>query len=523
MLKKIIFLLLFIQLINLNAQVGIGTSSPAEILDIVSSDAVRTAVRINNDSTGDPMVKFAIADSTYFSMGIDNDDSDKFKIGTFGLVNNTRLTITSAGLVGVGISTPGYRLEVNGDFNLSNSTDEFNIGGVHILSKPFSQNLFVGEGAGSAILSGGSDNVFLGYNAGLANTNADRNVLIGSEAGTAITTGGNNTIIGYQAGSTLATGTANVFIGYQAGASETGSNKLYIANSNTTTPLIYGDFSTSALTFNGSVEVNGQGGDFDFTVQTENLTHALFVDASTDQILVGGSTPITVGGVNAQFQVTGEATQTGFSLVRHADNSSSPHLYFAKARGTSAAPTIVQSGDVLGDFVFYGYDGTDYGTAGAKIEVLVDGTPGVGDMPGQINFQTSADGAGILSTRMTIKESGRIGVNVTDPSSTFEVNGSFARPVTNTTTDLTLTESHSIITANTTSGTITITLPAATDADNRTYTLIKTNASNSLIIDGDGAETINGNVDLTYTNLYSRVTIISDGTSWYILEETTAP
>jgi hypothetical protein len=47
-----------------------------------------------------------------------------------------------------------------------------------------------------------------------------------------------------------ATGNCNVFLGYNAGANEMGSNKLYIANSNTTTPLVHGDFSTKTLTVN---------------------------------------------------------------------------------------------------------------------------------------------------------------------------------------------------------------------------------------------------------------------------------
>jgi hypothetical protein len=39
-------------------------------------------------------------------------------------------------------------------------------------------------------------------------------------------------------------GSGNVFLGYQAGYNETGSNKLYIANSSTSTPMIYGDFTS---------------------------------------------------------------------------------------------------------------------------------------------------------------------------------------------------------------------------------------------------------------------------------------
>ena len=42
-----------------------------------------------------------------------------------------------------------------------------------------------------------------------------------------------------------------------AGSQERGSNKLYIDNTSTPTPLIYGDFETDSLTFNGDVKVTG--------------------------------------------------------------------------------------------------------------------------------------------------------------------------------------------------------------------------------------------------------------------------
>jgi hypothetical protein len=63
----------------------------------------------------------------------------------------------------------------------------------------------------------------------------------------AISSGTANTVLGYQSGFNLSTGAGNVFLGYQAGYNETGSNKLYIANSNTSSPLIYGDFSTGRV------------------------------------------------------------------------------------------------------------------------------------------------------------------------------------------------------------------------------------------------------------------------------------
>ena len=90
-----------------------------------------------------------------------------------------------------------------------------------------------------------------------ANTNGSDNTAIGRNALQSITSGSQNTAIGLGAGSTNSQGTGNIFVGYMAGSQETGSNKLYIDNSATTTPLIYGDFDTDTVTLNGDVKITG--------------------------------------------------------------------------------------------------------------------------------------------------------------------------------------------------------------------------------------------------------------------------
>jgi hypothetical protein len=72
-----------------------------------------------------------------------------------------------------------------------------------------------------------------------------------------LTTGSENTALGTYAGD-QSTGSNNVFIGFQAGFWEQGSNKLYVANSATSTPLVYGDFSAASFTINGSQFVTGK-------------------------------------------------------------------------------------------------------------------------------------------------------------------------------------------------------------------------------------------------------------------------
>ena len=81
--------------------------------------------------------------------------------------------------------------------------------------------------------------------------------------------GNNNVSLGYQAGFN-SIGSGNVFIGKKAGFNETGSNKLYISNSDTNSPLIYGDFSISQLQINGDLTVTN---DFEVvgTIESNNI------------------------------------------------------------------------------------------------------------------------------------------------------------------------------------------------------------------------------------------------------------
>ncbi len=104
----------------------------------------------------------------------------------------------------------------------------------------------------------GNNNVALGSGVLGQNTTGIRNVAIGNGANFWRQGGSYNTIIGYEAGSGiyLNNKSGNVFLGYQAGYNETGDNKLYIENSNSSTPLIYGEFDTDLLRVNGTLDIN---------------------------------------------------------------------------------------------------------------------------------------------------------------------------------------------------------------------------------------------------------------------------
>ena len=146
------------------------------------------------------------------------------------------------------------------------------------------RNIFIGPYAGNLNYSGhagvflgyyagykntGSGNIFLGSSSGYENTTGYLNTYVGNDTGFKQasgyynvymgygtgynkTSGNNNVILGSFAGTNNSTGSGNVFIGQESGYYETGSNKLYIDNSNTASPLIYGDFGTNNLVFNTS-------------------------------------------------------------------------------------------------------------------------------------------------------------------------------------------------------------------------------------------------------------------------------
>jgi len=133
-------------------------------------------------------------------------------------------------------------------------------------------SIFLGNGSG--VSDDGTSNQNLGYGISAlnANTNGYENTAIGIEALkltteghhntalgihslSAITTGSNNTALGTNTGISN-TGSGNIFIGANAAYNELGSNKLYIENSASSTPLIYGDFSSDLLRVNGTLDIN---------------------------------------------------------------------------------------------------------------------------------------------------------------------------------------------------------------------------------------------------------------------------
>ncbi len=109
-------------------------------------------------------------------------------------------------------------------------------------------NVFVGNYTGDNA-NGGNYNTVVGYNAGFNIGDGIENTFIGDYAGKN-NSGTGNVFIGNETGQNNNLGSGNVFIGNQAGKEADVSNKLYIDNSDTPTPLIYGDFTNNRVGIN---------------------------------------------------------------------------------------------------------------------------------------------------------------------------------------------------------------------------------------------------------------------------------
>jgi hypothetical protein len=153
------------------------------------------------------------------------------------------------------------------------------------------------------------------------------------------------------------------------------------------------------------------------------LSERLRIDA-TGRLLVGTSTSITaLIAAGLQVQSTGANAYT--SIGRWDNNGANPGLIFNKSRGGSVGTLgIVQSGDNLGEVSFTGDDGSAFVYA-ARIQAQVDGTPGVGDMPGRLTFSTTADGAASPTERLRITSTGDVGIGTSSPSSLLDISGSY--------------------------------------------------------------------------------------------------
>ncbi len=91
------------------------------------------------------------------------------------------------------------------------------------------------------------------------------------------------------------------------------------------------------------------------------------------------------------------------------------------------------------------------------------------------------------------------------------------RSIRTVTVDTDFLYDDSVLVCDSTAANITAALPPAAFVTGQMFTIVKTVAVNSVILDGFGSETINGAATRTLTSQWESVLVISDGTQWLVL------
>lgn len=122
---------------------------------------------------------------------------------------------------------------------------------------------------------------------------------------------------------------------------------------------------------------------------------------TTDQVVIGAATASSSG---FTFEITEDGDNLSALSGWSATAGTAARLRMVRGRGTNASPTVVSSGDSLGQIEWTGQESSTRGNVSqaAIIKVEVDGTPGVSDMPGRMMFLVSPDASASPTEAMRI-------------------------------------------------------------------------------------------------------------------------
>jgi hypothetical protein len=323
----------------------------------------------------------------------------------FDTFNAERLRITSAGLVGIGNSSPATTLDVVGGYftggNSRTDTDTKTFGLLlpHVSSATNPVNIIgaLSTTGQNLVYIGGSDSNLTGTSATTIHfyTAANATTANGTER-MRITSAGNVGIGTVSPGAIFQTKVAtNYNIGFNT--DNDGVGRITCVN--------------DAFTAASPLSVSGA----DLRLQISGVEKARL--DSSGRLLVGTSTARSNffnTTASAALQIEGTATARRASIIScEAASDTGGSLVLAHQRsGAGGGNTIVNNGDIVGRLSYQGNDGAE-----------LDGTPGANDMPGRLVFSTTSDGASSPTERLRIDSSGRVGIGTQSPGSALHVVG----------------------------------------------------------------------------------------------------
>jgi hypothetical protein len=392
--------------VDANGNVGVGTSSPVDFAGFVT-----LALADSSGAEVDFIKGSTVQGSLYNASDIFYIES-KSTVPTAFVTNGTeRLRITSAGLVGIGVSSPIESLSTLGNVSIGNNN----------ASNPFSYLSFDASQYGAAQIRPVNDGAHL---VGLAfYTDSSANAAKDPTEKVRIDSSG-RVGIGTTAPSYAlhVSGTGQVSSRTFA-TDATGDASFFVQNDGNGIcgPLVYGSTKTAygalasnetAFYSNRSTTIMADGGSTVIKFATGGNTERARIDSS-GRLLVGTSSArsnVREGTDNetpkVQFEsASNDYSEAGLSIINNSSSGFAPQLWLGRSASDSIGGNALVSSGRIGSISFNAADGTNF-IQGARIQADIDGTSGSGDLPTRLTFSTTADGSASPTQRFVISSDG---------------------------------------------------------------------------------------------------------------------
>ncbi len=265
-----------------------------------------------------------------------------------------------------------------------------------------------------------------------------------------------------------------------------------------------------------------------------------------DSGAIFGTASVAFNGCLSQSATTNGYWITGVSTVGVVFNGSSDETPGVKSLLVDSGAVVTSTGSTFGGTItvtgsytiLSDLNGDSYlRTTYANEFIATDNTRAIGSSTGSIQMTTSSGqnfiesvgtgntgGADLIISDKNVgtaygvwtHSNGYFGLlNIFSPNSPLQVGGAISTNIAYKNANYTLTGLDSVITADSSAGTITLTLPTAVTTTGRQYTIKKVVSGNSVIIATTASQTIDGSSTLTLTTLNSSAVLVSDGVNWY--------
>lgn len=388
----------------------------------------------------------------------------------------------------------------------------------------------------------GTYNVFAGYNAGYNTLNGTGIVAIGKDAGYN-TTGDQNVMVGYEAGYTNTSGIQNTFLGHLAG------HQNLSGHFNVAIGRWAGYWNST-----GQYNINIGGGAGENNLASENV----FLGYQSGYSNTTGTPNINIGyragynnlagvyntilGYEANYFTEGSANtligfHAGYGNLAHSKSNSTAVGFQALIQDTSDGNIgfgyRAGYNNTSGTFnTFVGYDcGFNNITGGNNTFLGYQAGFGNGSVlgakTGSIAIGYQAGYNDTLDNRLYIENSnadstgallfGNFATNQLTINGSLIITQGLTHNVTSISATYSLLLSDYYIIATTGIVNDTINLHTAVGYEGKTYVIKKIDAGvGVLVLDGNGAETIDGSSTILMPSLNDAVIIFSDGSNWFI-------